>query len=247
MTTRATSIRGLLYFFFVSINIFISNTQFKLSEHIYYQLEVRFITRSFKVDDIDDVKSKLFVSLAAGRFICGLFTMTGILFLAWIVQAIGKDGLSVQNILGTAGAFGLNILFCKQYVLNYSARHPYWVLVINSVTFMVNGLVILLCGDAYPYAIVISGVISALADKAYLQSRKVMQNRVYRGDELTVLGNKLETVAIVAGLAGSGLAMVVPCTTSWIGGLVLVAVTLLTVANYYQIKYLMLLQPPEDE
>ena len=192
---------------------------------------------------MNDIKSKLFLSLAAGRFICGLFAMTGILFLAWIVQEIGKDGISVQSILGTAGAFALNILFCKKIVLNYSAKHPYWVLVINSVTFIVDGLIILLFGDVCPYAVVVSGVISTLADKAYLHSRKVMQNRVFSGDELTVLGNKLETVAIVAGLAGSGLAMVVPCTTGWIGGLVLVAVSLLTVANYYQIKYLMMLQP----
>lgn len=207
-------------------------------------LKIVLFTRSLKVND---VKAKLFLALAAGRFICGLFTMTGILFLAWIVEAIGKDGLSVQNILATTGAFCLNILFCKKFVLNYSAKHPYWVLAINSATFAIDGLVILLCGDACPYAIVVSGVISVLADKAYLQSRKVMQNRVFSGDELTVLGNKLETVAIVAGLAGSGIAMVVPCTTNWIGGLVLVAVSLLTIANYYQIKYLMLLQPSEDE
>ena len=196
---------------------------------------------------MDDIKSKLFVSLAAGRFICGLLALAGILFLAWIVQEIGKDGLSVQSILATAGAFALNILFCKQYVLDYSAKHPYWVLTINSATFLIDGLVILLCGDACPYAIVISGVVSTLADKAYLQSRKVMQNRVFSGDELTVLGNKLDTVAIVAGLAGSGLAMVVPCTTNWIGGILLLAVTLLTIANYYQIKYLLLLQPSEEE
>ena len=194
---------------------------------------------------MDNIKSKLFVSLAAGRFICGLLALTGILFLTWVVEVIGKDGLSVQNILTTAGAFALNILFCRQVVLDYSARHPYWVLTINSATFLMDGLVILLCGDACPYAIIVSGVISVLADKAYLQSRKVMQNRVFSGDELTVLGNKLETVAIVAGLAGSGLAMVVPCTTNWIGGILLVAVTLLTIANYYQIKYLMMLQPSE--
>ena len=213
--------------------------QFKTNEHIYYQFEVRLLGEFI----MNDIKSKLFISLAAGRFICGLFAMAGILFLAWIVQEIGKDGLSVQSILGTAGAFALNILFCKKVVLNYSARHPYWVLVINSTTFIVDGLMILLFGDVCPYAIVISGVISTLADKAYLHSRKVMQNRVFSGDELTVLGNKLDTVAIVAGLAGSGLAMVVPCTTNWIGGLVLAAVVLLIVANYYQIKYLMMLQP----
>lgn len=194
---------------------------------------------------MNDIKAKLFLAFAAGRFVCGLLALAGILFLAWIVQEIGKDGLSVQSILATAGAFMLNILFCKQYVLDYSARHPYWVLVINSSTFVVDGLVILLFGDVCPYAIVISGVISTLADKAYLQSRKVMQNRVFSGDELTVLGNKLDTVGIVAGLAGSGLAMVVPCTTGWIGGLVLAAVVLLTIANYYQIKYLVMLQPSE--
>ena len=194
---------------------------------------------------MNDIKAKLFLALAAGRFICGLFALTGILFLAWIVEVIGKDGLSVQNILVTTGAFCLNILFCRQIVLDYSAKHPYRVLTINSDTLAIDGLVILLCGDACPYAIVVSGVISILADKAYLQSRKVMQNRVFSGDELTVLSNKLDTVGIIAGLAGSGLAMVVPCTTGWIGGLVLVAVALLTVANYYQIKYLMMLQPSE--
>lgn len=199
----------------------------------------------FKGDKMNDIKAKLFLAFAAGRFICGLSALTGILFLAWVVEVIGKDGLSVQNILVTTGAFCLNILFCRQIVLDYSAKHPYRVLTINSAAFVIDGLVILLCGDACPYAIVVSGVISILADKAYLQSRKVMQNRVFSGDELTVLSNKLDTVGIVAGLAGSGLAMVVPCTTGWIGGILLVAVALLTVANYYQIKYLMMLQPSE--
>ena len=194
---------------------------------------------------MNDIKSKLFLSLAAGRFICGLCAVTGILFTTWIVQTIGQTGISVQNIAATAGAFALGILFTNKGVLNYSAKHPYWVLMINSTTFVVDGLIILLCGDAFPYAVIVSGVISMLADKSYLQSRKVMTNRAYSGDELTILGNKLDIVAIVAAMAGSGIAMVVPCTTTWIGGLLLCAVVLLTVANYYQIKYLLLLQPKE--
>ena len=104
-----------------------------------YIISLKFVLSGVTMNNIDEIKSKLFVSLAAGRFICGLFTMTGILFLAWIVQASGKDGISVQPILCTAGAFGLNILFCRKVVLNYSARHPYWVLVINSVPFAVDG------------------------------------------------------------------------------------------------------------
>lgn len=191
----------------------------------------------------DNIKSRLFLSLAAGRFICGLCAVTGILFTTWIVQAIGQTGISVQSIAATAGAFALGVLFTHKGVLDYSAQHPYWVLVINSTTFVVDGLVILLYGDAFPYAVIISGIISMLADKSYLQSRKVMINRTYSGDELTILGSKLDIVNIVAAMAGSGIAMVVPCTTTWIGGLLLGAVALLTVANYYQIKYLVMLQP----
>lgn len=195
----------------------------------------------------DILKSRLFLSLAAGRFICGLCAITGILFIAWIVQAIGQTGISIQSIVATAGAFCLGVLFTYKGVLDYSAQHPYWVLVINSTTFVVDGLVILLYGDAFPYAVIISGMISMLADKSYLQSRKVMVNRTYSGDELTILGNKLDIISIVAAMAGSGIAIVVPCTTTWIGGIVLGTVALLTVANYYQIKYLLLLQPPKDE
>lgn len=193
----------------------------------------------------DTLKSRLFLSLTAGRFICGLCAITGILFTAWIVQAIGQTGISVQSITATAGAFALGVLFTHKGVLDYSAQHPYWVLVINSTTFVINGLVILLYGDAFPYAVIISGIISMLADKSYVQSRKVMVNRTYSGDELTILDNKLDIVGIVAAMAGSGIAIVVPCTTAWIGGLLLGVVVLLTIANYYQIKYLIQLQPKE--
>jgi hypothetical protein len=194
----------------------------------------------------DTIKSRLFLSLAAGRFICGLCAITGILFTAWIVQAIGQTGISVQSIAATAGAFALGVLFTHKGVLDYSAQHPYWVLVINSTTFVIDGMVILLYGDAFPYTVIISGIISMLADKSYVQSRKVMVNRTYSGDELTILGNKLDIVGIVAAMAGSGIAIVVPCTTAWIGGLLLGAVVLLTIANYYQIKYLIQLQPKEE-
>ena len=143
--------------------------------------------------------------------------------------------------------FILGILFTNRSILNYSATHPYWVLAINSTTFIVDALAILLYGDTYPYVVIVSGVISILTDKAYLQSRKVMTNRAYSGDELTLLNNKLEVICIIASIAGSGIAMVIPCTTTWIGSIVLGAVILLAVANYYQIKYLLLLQPVENK
>lgn len=194
-----------------------------------------------------DTKQKLFTALATGRFICGLCAVTGILFTAWIVETIGKNGISVQNIAGTAGMFILGIMFANKSILNYSAKHPYWVLAINSTMFVIDAVVILLYGDTYPYVVIVSGIISMLADKAYIQSRKTMVNRAYSGDELTLLSNKLDIICIVAGIAGSGIAMVIPCTTTWIGSLLLGAIVLLTISNYYQIKYLLLLQPKEDD
>lgn len=196
---------------------------------------------------MNEIKAKLFISLAAGRFICGLCAVTGILFTAWIVEAIGKDGIAVQNIAGTAGMFILGVMFTNKNILDYSAKHPYWVLVINAVTFIIDAMVILLYGDSYPYVVIVSGIISILTDKAYLHSRKVMTNRAYSGDELTLLNNKLEIICIVAGIAGSGIAMVIPCTTTWIGSILLGVVILLTISNYYQIKYLLLLQPKEGD
>lgn len=189
-----------------------------------------------------DTKTKLFVALAAGRAVCGFCSLTGILFLMWLTTHIGKTGLSLFEILGTASAVILSMLFASKKVLAWSASVPYRILVINSTTFMVDALVILLLADEHPYTVLVTGVVSAMCDKAYLQSRKILINRVYHGDELSLIGNRLEMIAVVAGLAGSALAIEIPADTEVIAIIVMIAVSLLTISNYYQIKYLLLLQ-----
>lgn len=189
-----------------------------------------------------DTKTKLFLSLAAGRAVCGFSALTGILFLMWLTSHIGKTGLSLFEILGTASAVILAMLFASKKVLSWSASVPYRILAINSTTFVVDALVILLLADEYPYMVLVTGVVSAMCDKGYLQSRKVLINRVYSGDELSLIGNRLEVIVVVAGLAGSALAIEVPADTTIIAIIMMIAVALLTIANYYQIKYLLLLQ-----
>ena len=188
-----------------------------------------------------DTKTKLFLSLAMGRAICGFCAMTGILFLTWLTENLGKTGLSLSQILGTVGMVILTVLFANRMVLKYTATVPYKVLAVNSITFLVDGITILLLGDYCPYAVLVSGVLSTMCDKAYLQSRKTLFNRVYHGDELTLIGNRLEVIAIVAALGGSATAIVVPATTVILAAAVIIAATLLTIANYYQVKYLLML------
>lgn len=189
-----------------------------------------------------DTKTKLFIALAAGRGICGFCALTGILFLMWLTTHIGKTGMALFEILGTVGAVILSVLLANKTVLTWSASVPYRILVINTITFMVDALVILLLADEYPYMVLVTGVISTLCDKSYLQSRKVLINRVYHGDELSLIGNRLEVIVVVAGLAGSALAIEVPADTTIIAIIMMIAVALLTISNYYQIKYLLLLQ-----
>jgi hypothetical protein len=193
-----------------------------------------------------NTRAKLFLALAAGRTICGFCALAGILFLTWLTENLGKTGLSLSQILGTIGMVILTVLFANKTVLQYTAKVPYKTLVVNSTTFLVDGITILLLGDYCPYAVLVSGVLSTMCDKAYLQSRKVLFNRVYHGDELTLIGNRLDVIAIVAALGGSATAIVVPATTVILAAVVIIAAILLTVANYYQIKYLLLLQDSDD-
>ena len=188
-----------------------------------------------------DTKTKLFIALAVGRSVCGFCSLTGILFLMWLTTHIGKTGLSLFEILGTASAVILSMLFASKKVLSWSASVPYKILAINSTTFMVDALVILLVADEHPYTVLVTGVISAMCDKAYLQSRKILINRVYHGDELSLIGNRLEVIAVASGLAGSALAIEVPADTTVIAIIVMIAAALLTISNYYQIKYLLML------
>ena len=194
-----------------------------------------------------DTKTRLFIALAAGRMICGICAMTGVLFIAWITEALGKTGISIWQIVGTIGMVVLTVLFANKAVLQYTATVPYKALMVNFVTFIADGLIILLLGDYCPWAVLISGVLSTMCDKAYLQSRKVLFNRVYHGDEITLIGNRLDIIALVAALGGSAVAIIIPATTTALGTIVIIAATLLTIANYYQIRYLLLLQGDDGD
>lgn len=188
-----------------------------------------------------ELKDRLFLALAAGRFTCGFCVLTAILFTTWLAENLGKTGLSLSQTFTTVGMAILTVVFARKAILKYTATIPYKILIWNSATFFIDAAVVYFVADTYPYVVLVSGVVSVMCDKAYLQSRKVLFNRVYSGDELTLTGNRLEIINIVAALGGSAVAMVVPATTTNIAIIILVADAVLTIANYYQIKYLLLL------
>ena len=186
---------------------------------------------------------KLFFALAAGRLVCGMAVMANILMLTWCVNTIGQDGMSFHTIIGTAGMFFLTAAFTKSLVIEYSAAHPYKLLIISSVVFALNAIMILLLGNILPYCVLIGCCVTVLTDKTYLFARKALFNRVYAGDKNTKLGAKLDLVNTVAGVAGGGIAILLPCNLEVISLIIFVSNIFITIANYYQIKLLLLLQP----
>lgn len=186
---------------------------------------------------------KLFLALAAGRLFCGLAIMANILMLTWCVKHIGQDGMSFNSILATAGMFILTLAFTKNIVIRWSADHPYPILIVSSVVYFITAVMILLVGEILPYSVLIGCCISSLIDRAYVLARKALFNRVYYGDKNTKLGTTLDLVNAVAGCAGGGIAMLLPCNLAMIAGIIFVVNVFVTLSNYFQIKYLLMLQP----
>ena len=192
-------------------------------------------------------KTKLFLALAVGRAACGFCMLTGIIFLTWLTENLGKTGLSLSEMGNTVGVSILTVLFSSKVVLKYTATIPYKILVLNSSAFLIDAGAVYFLGDICPYVVLVSGVMSVMCDRTYIQSRKVLFNRVYHGDELTLIGNRLDVIGIIAALGGSSLAIVVPATTTALAVVMVIIAIILTISNYYQIKYLLMLQPAEIE
>lgn len=87
-----------------------------------------------------DVETKLFIALAIGRTICGLCAVSAVLFTVWLVQTIGQSGVSINKIAATAWLVIITTIFAHKAILDYSADHPYWVLIINTIMLVIDGV-----------------------------------------------------------------------------------------------------------
>ena len=194
-----------------------------------------------------DLKTKLFLAVAAGRAICGICTLNGVLLLAWIADNLGKTGLSYKEIAGTIGMAFLTALFANRAIVKYSATIPYRIMVVSSMTFMIDAIVIYCVGDICPYAVLVFGTLAAVTDRSYVMARKVLFNRVYHGDELTLVTAWLDLIGVAAAMGGAAAAAIIPATTTAMAIIIIIADTSLTLSNYCQIKLLLTILGDDTE
>ena len=194
-----------------------------------------------------DLKTKLFLAVAAGRAICGFMVLHGVLLLSWVANTLGKTGLSYKEIAGTIGMAFLTALFANRAVVKYAAKVPYRIMVISSMTFMIDAIVIYCVGDICPYAVLIFGTLAAVTDKSYVMARKVLFNRVYHGDELTLVTAWLDLIGVAAAMGGAAAAAIIPATTTAMAIIIIIADASLTLSNYCQIKLLLTILGDDTE
>jgi hypothetical protein len=178
----------------------------------------------------------LFWYMAAGRVLgAGLGALDGILFINWLVLALGQAGTSARQAAVMIGGFCVVTLFTQKTVIFMAARKPYCLLFLNSVTWILDAVVILAYGNQYPWIVVIFGAIGVMCDQSYIQSRKVLLNRAMHGDDLSLFSNKLDMVGMLAAIAGTTAAVLFEPTLVNIAIITFITIALLTPVNIGQI------------
>jgi hypothetical protein len=178
----------------------------------------------------------LFLYMAAGRVLgAGMGALNGILFINWLVLALGQTGTSARYIAVLIGGFCVVTLFTRKAVIFMAARKPYCLLFLNSVMWVLDVAVILLYGNQFPWIVVVFGAIGVMCDQCYVQSRKVLVNRAIYGDELSIFNNKLDMVGMLAAIAGTTVAVLFEPTLVNIAIVTIITIVLLTPVNVGQI------------
>ena len=178
----------------------------------------------------------LFWYMAAGRVLgAGLGALDSILFINWLVLALGQAGTSLRQSAVMVGGFLVVTLFTRKTVIFMAARKPYCLLFLNSVMWILDAAVILLYGNQCPWIVVIFGAIGVMCDQCYVQSRKVLINRAIHGDELSIFNNKLDMVGMLAAVVGTTAAVLFEPTLANIAIITFITIALLTPVNVGQI------------
>ena len=178
----------------------------------------------------------LFWYMAAGRVLgAGLGALDSILFINWLVLALGQAGTSLRQSAVMVGGFLVVTLFTRKTVIFMAARKPYCLLFLNSVMWILDAAVILLYGNQCPWIVVVFGAIGVMCDQCYVQSRKVLVNRAIHGDELSIFNNKLDMIGMLAAIVGTTMAVLFEPTLVNIAIVTVITIVLLTPVNVGQI------------
>ena len=184
------------------------------------------------------MKDSLFMSYALGRiFSSVLCSAMGIIFLTWLVNTLGQQGIGVQEIAGTIAGLIVTIMFSTKAVLEWAATRPYQLVVYYTVCMIIDIVIVFTCQDL-PWLILGSSAFTSVGPTIFYEARAVMLNRVMASDKLTLFGNRLNIISIVGVLAGSGLGMIIPVSLDAVGWISLTYLILIVQANLWQIREL---------
>lgn len=182
---------------------------------------------------------KLKIWLGLGRLIGATqYGLLGTIFVVWLSQILGQQGISVRNMVMSVMAVFLMTIFSSKVGVAVACRYPYKAAWAANAACMVAGITMLLGLSPWLIVIIESAVVFVM-DAGFLRTRKALMNRKMYGDKLTIMSNQLDIISNGAYLLGSGLAMVVPVTIETVGTIIIVSASLLLPANLMQIKVLL--------
>lgn len=180
----------------------------------------------------------LFISYALGRIYGGVIGgVISVVFLTWLVQTLSQQGVGAQNIASTLAELVVTIIFTVKSVVKWAADRPYKLLMYYAICMVVDIVVIFTC-QSLPWLILGSSAVTVIGPNVFFQARTIMLNRVMASDELTLFRNRLDTIAIVSEIAGSGLGMITPVSLDMVGWLSIAFAVLVLQANVWQIREL---------
>lgn len=184
------------------------------------------------------MKDSLFMSYALGRvFSSVLCSAMGIIFVTWLVNTLGQQGIGIQEIAGTIAGLVVTIMFSTKAVLDWAANRPYQLVIYYTICMIVDITIVFSCQDL-PWLILGSSAFTSVGPTIFYEARAVMLNRVMASDKLTLFGNRLNIISIVGVLAGSGLGMIIPVSLDAVGWISLTYLILIVQANLWQIREL---------
>ena len=180
----------------------------------------------------------MFQTYALGRIYGGVIGgVISVVFLTWLVQTLSQQGVGAQNIASTLAELVVTIIFTVKSVVKWAADRPYKLLMYYAICMVVDIVVIFTC-QSFPWLILGSSAVTVIGPNVFFQARTIMLNRVMASDELTLFRNRLDTIAIVSEIAGSGLGMITPVSLDMVGWLSIAFAVLVLQANVWQIREL---------
>ena len=178
------------------------------------------------------------MSYALGRVFSGtLCSAMGIIFVTWLVNTLGQQGIGAQEIAGTIAGLVVTIMFSTKAVLDWAANRPYQLVIYYTICMIVDITIVFSCQDL-PWLILGSSAFTSVGPTIFYEARAVMLNRVMASDKLTLFGNRLNIISIMSVLAGSGLGMIIPVSLDAVGWISLTYVILIIQVNLWQIREL---------